>query len=337
MSEHLAPIDESVKLPRSVVAAAAAAAEIHKQAYEQPANPESQPAQAAEPPAEQPANEPAAAEPVASPSPQPDPAPATPTPAEPDWKHRYHAMEGRVRQMSDINATLVQQVQNLSTAVTQLQRPPEPSKPLVSDEERKAYGDDLLSVVERTALQTVQPRLNQLQQENDQLRQRVQRDEGNTIRAILDARLPGWREVNTHPDFLQWLSLPDIYSGQVRGGMLRAAFASGDADRVLAFFAGFLNENPQYRGQTPQSTPAAPAPTRVAARDLKDLAAPGKARPATGNSQVPAEKPVFTNQQIDRFYERVRKGYYNGRVDQKNREEAEIFAAMAEGRIRRVK
>lgn len=331
MSEHLAPIDESVKLPRSVVAAAAAAEAY----YNQPADSNAQPAQDAEPPAEPPANEPANQSVAAEPAP-PEPEP-TPAPAEPDWKHRYHAMEGRVRQMTDINNTLTNQVQQLSTAVANLQAPPEPVKPLVTDEERKAYGDDLLSVVERTALQTVQPRLNQLQQENERLKQRVARDEANTIYAVLDARLPGWREINTSPDFLTWLSLPDIYSGHVRAGMLRAAFASGDTGRVLAFFNGFLQENPSHRGQTSAAAPAANAPTRTPARDLKDLAAPGKARPATGNSQLPAEKPVYTTQEIDRFYERVRKGFYNGRVEQKNKEEAAIFAAMGEGRIRRSK
>jgi hypothetical protein len=203
----------------------------------------------------------------------------------------------------------------------------------VTEEERKAYGDDLLSVVERKALEATQPHLQRLESENVQLKQRLARDEALRTYAALDAALPNWREINVSPDFLHWLSLPDLYSGAVRGGMLKAAFAAGDTGRVLAFFRGFINEHPQHRGS--QAAPAASAPTRQPARDLKDLAAPGKARPATGNAQLPAEKPVYTTEQIDRFYARVRQGYYAGRVAEKDKVEAEIFAAQREGRVRR--
>jgi hypothetical protein len=70
---------------------------------------------------------------------------------------------------------------------------------------------------------------------------------------------------------------------------------------------------------------------------LRDLAAPGKARPAPGNAPLPVEPIVITNKDIDRFYERVRKGEYAGRLEQKDAEEARIVAAVREGRVRRVK
>jgi hypothetical protein len=326
---HLAPIDESVKLPAAVAAAAKAAEAYYK--------PDDQPA---EPPAETPveASEPVAQEPPAkTEAPRADVAKDDP-PSE-NWEHRYRSMEGRFRQQMDINANLGNQIQQLSSTITQLQAPRERSfaQPLITEEERKAYGDDLLDVVSRKAMEAVNPQIQRLRNENQDLRRRVQSNEARDIYSVLDEEIPDWKDVNVHPDFLQWLNLPDIYSGTVRAGMLKAAFEAGDAPRVLAFFRGFLSESPQHRGQTPQATPAAQAPKREAARDLREFAAPGKARPAPGPAPSAAEQPVYTTRDIDRFYDRVRQGAYAGRNEVKDAEEAKIFAAVREGRVRRVK
>ena len=331
MAEHLAPVDESVKVPTAVARAAAAAEAFYKQP-----TPDVDKADATVQIEPTPAVEPAA-EAVTQPTPEPAPEPE-PIPQEPDWEHRYRSMEGRVKQLTELNAMQSNQLAQLSTTVTQLQNPKQPSRPLVTDEERRAYGDDLLSVVERKALEAVQPHISELAQQNYDLQQRVQRDEARTIYDVLGVELPNWREINTSPDFLRWLALPDIYSGNVRSVMLKAAFNSGEAGRVLAFFRGFLADNPQLTGslgQVPQR-PAAQAP-RQAAVQLRDLAAPGKARPATGNAPVPAEPIVITNRDIDRFYADVRRGIYAGRNDAKDAKEATIHAAIREGRVRTVK
>ena len=95
---------------------------------------------------------------------------------------------------------------------------------LMTDDERRAYGDDLLSVVERKALEAFSPHLRQLQNENQNLRQRVARGEAQTIYENLDAALPNWREINTSPEFLEWLRAADIFSGRSKALMLREAF-----------------------------------------------------------------------------------------------------------------
>lgn len=333
MAEHLAPIDESVKIPAAVARAAAAAEAHYNQPVEVPEKTEVVQAEATP--------EPAPVEAAPTPTePAPAPTEPAPTPQEPNWEHRYRSMEGRVKQLTEINHSLSTNLQTLSTTVNERFQQPQPSRPLVTDEERKAYGDDLLSVVERQALQAVQPHISRLAEENQQLRNRVARDEARTIYDILGVELPGWRDINTSQEFLRWLALPDLYSGQVRSGLLKAAFGAGEAGRVLAFFRGFLAEHPELGWQqnaAPQPAPAAPAPARQAAVQLKDLAAPGKARPATGNAPVPAEPIVITNKDIDRFYVDVRRGVYAGRADAKDAAEAKIYAAVREGRVRHVK
>ena len=116
---------------------------------------------------------------------------------------------------------------------------------------------------------------------------------------------------------------------------VNAAFQAADAPRVLAFFKGFINDEVATGQMTaPTAQPAATPAPRQAAVSLESIAAPGRARPATGDTQVPVDKPIFTRNQIADFYTRVRQGQYNGRDQDKMRDEAAIFAAQREGRVR---
>ena len=47
------------------------------------------------------------------------------------------------------------------------------------------------------------------------------------------------------------------------------------------------------------------------------------------------EKPVISAADIDRFYSDVAHGRYTGREREKNAREAQIHAAVREGRVRR--
>jgi hypothetical protein len=83
----------------------------------------------------------------------------------------------------------------------------------------------------------------------------------------------------------------------------------------------------------PSSQPA-PAP-REPAISLTSLAAPGRARPATGgNASLPADKPTYTRAQVKQLYEQHRKGAYVGREAEWARLEADFFTAQREGRYR---
>jgi len=327
MAEHLAPVDETVKVPDAVTRAAALAESFYQEpSKSEPEQPAEAPAeQAVEAPAEQPAETPVEQAPEHTP----------PPPKEPNWEHRYHSMEGRVKQLQQVNQNLLGQLKQFSEAPPQ---PPQPPKPLITPEERQTYGDELLSVVERKALEATMPKLTQLERENLELKQRLARGEANDVYTVLTAQLPNWRDINNSDEWKSWLSLPDLYSGMIRDQLLKSAFASGDAGRVLNFFRGFLAEHPSSQPSSMAQQPqAAQAPKRVPAVSLKTLAAPGRASPAPGAVEVPEEKPVITNLDIDRFYAKVRQGHYNGREQQKIADEARIHAAIVEGRVRQVK
>ena len=148
----------------------------------------------------------------------------------------------------------------------------------------------------------------------------------------MNEQLPNWREVNVNPEFLNWLKLPDPYSGAIRHDLLKAAHERNDAPRTLAFFKGFLAEEaattPAERG--PDLPDGASVQQKVS---LESLAAPGRAKTAAATS-APAEKPSFTRAQISKFYADSAAGRYRGKEAEKDRIERQIFEAEREGRIR---
>jgi hypothetical protein len=331
-----APVDTSVSLPPSVRAAAAAADAAHATAYN---TPQPDPVQV-------------------QPQPQPDPSvQAQPLPQgnEPDpraswtaeqWAHHARSMEGRWKssqqqiegmqgQMSELGDELLRSQALLNTKVPFTTDKPQANvKRLLTPEDETAYGTEMLDVVKRAALEAVAPELDALRQENTTLRQTVQRNTAGTVAQVLDAEVPTWRAVNVDPKFKNWLRLRDIYSGQVKQGLLEAAYKAANAARVVAFFKGFLAENPPDPG-IETSEPSSVTAPRTPAMDLASLTAPGHAKPAPGSSlPQSAEKPILTRGQISQFYVNVRRGVYNGREADKANDEAIIFAAQREGRVR---
>ena len=339
--KNQAPVDTSVVIPESVRRAAAAADTLHAQVYQ------TTPAPATEPQV-QPQPAPPAPEPQVQPQPAP-PAPepqvqsqSQPAPGPEEWEHRYLSMKGRFdqaqttigsmqEQMSELGNELVR-TQHILNARGQVTLQPPPPKPLVTDEDVKNFGPEILDLINRAAKQAVEPELTAIEQQSQQAREDALRVARTGMYTQIGSAMPAWREVNMNPRFVEWLRLPDLYSGRIRQQLLNEAVQAANAPRVLAFFQGFVADElaTGQVGSVPQPQPRPNEP----AIPLATLAAPGTARPATGNTQVPVEKPIYTHNQIAQFYNRVRQGYYNGRTADKDREEAEIFLAQREGRVR---
>ena len=336
MPDTLPPVDTAVSVPESVRRAAAEADARHKAAYQTP-----DPVVSGETPA--PVVDPATAAVAdpAAPAPDAAPAPVAAPQGEVDWEARYNSMKGRFDpsqrtigsmqgQMSELGDELVR-TQSLLTP----RQPPQQQQParLLTDQERADYGTELIEVVQKAALEAVAPEITTLKQQNQQLRQKVAQQDQQGIFAALDQAVPNWREINESDRFKAWCRLPDLYSGVLRGRLLNDAFRAGQAPRVAQFFRGFLTEE-VATGQQSVTLPS--AVERTAAVPLETLAAPGRAKPATGadSTSAPADKPILTRQQIAAFYDQVRKGAYAGRDADKARDEAIIFAAQREGRTR---
>ncbi len=345
MAEALPPVDESVAVPPAVKAAADRANAYYNQSPKPDIQPDIQ--QSPEPPAAAEAAPVQTPEPPA-PAPTPDPAPTNSDEvaqlrAQLDKQARdYNALLGRNAQQRDYIALQQTQLSQLanprSWAKDAPQQPKQPTR-LITEEERKAYGDDALSVMERKAREVVAPVVEQLNEKNQRLERELQQVKANDVYSTLDAELPNWRDINRSDEWKEWLRLPDLYSGMVRQQLLNQAFAAGEAGRILAFFRGFLSESSEHvdpQGQAPTAEPPPQAPVRRAAVKLESLAAPGRAAPSPSPSATAAQ-PTITNKDVTHFYWQVTHGQWNGREEAKAAREAQIHAAVREGRVQFVK
>lgn len=335
----LPPVDPNIRVPDAAKRASAAAEAAFAAAYKAPEPPaDNQPQNTPQPPASAQSN----------PPPQNTPAGGNePEEGSADWQHRYNSMRGRYAQQQQVNGMLQEQVSMLGDEVTRLtavlnrktiEAPPPPPREapkLLTQQDVDAFGAELIDFSKRAAQEAILPILEREREERRQLEQRLRTTQQKSIYDTLDQALPNWRQVNNHPKFHQWLRLRDIYSGHGRKALLDQAFKAADAPRVLAFFRGFLAEEQATR-PAPQDQPAGGAAPRQTAMDLSTLAAPGRARPASGTEtrETSVSKPSFTRAQIAKFYDDVRKGAYRGRETEKSQYEREIFEAQAQGRVR---
>lgn len=353
----LAPIDESVVIPENVRRAAekanshygpapvdpAATAPIEPAAPAAPAAPA--PVEPAAPAAPAPVEPAASAAPVST---------AVPVPTAEDlqndsWAGRYNSMRGRWEASQRTIGDLQEQISQIGDELVRTQAliqstqgprapansgQPAPTERALRPEDEAAYGPELIDFVQRGARDAVAPQLATLEQRNQELEKQLQNETRRRLTIDLARAVPNWREINNSSRFKAWLRLPDVYSGGVRLQLLSTATKAADAPRVIAFFKGFLAEEQATGHADPVLLPE-PSPTpRTAVIPLETLAAPGRARPAGGDNTVPVEKPVFTRAQIAKFYSQQGRASYVGREVDRARDEAAIFAAQRDGRVR---
>ena len=350
-------IDPHVKLPTSIANASAAIDAYYAAAAEgkpvEPPGPVVPIIEAPPPPPAQP--DPQQPTPPLQPEPQHDEPVPTPQQIQGDeWANRYNAMRGRLgaetKKFNAAIATKDQQILDLHSKLSQLsdevvrstqlltrqqQQPtplPVPVTPLITDEDLERHGADTVDFVQRAARAMIGPELERVQNQNAELQQELSRNRRAAMNAELTREVPNWREVNVDKRFLQWLRKPNIYSGRTNKEMLNEAANSADAQRVAAFFKGFLSEEKVTGHQPDPKTPVPPVAPRVAAVDLASLAAPGSGKPASGTDMyVPPSKPVYKTSDFERVRRAKAKGQYT--AAQAAAIDADMHAATLEGRI----
>jgi hypothetical protein len=101
------------------------------------------------------------------------------------------------------------------------------------------YGNDFIDVSQRAALHAIAPHLQQLQNDNADLRARQAREARRALDERVAAAVPNYRDYDRDARWHQWLRAIDVMSGRVRQQLLNEAISSGDTNRVVAFFKQF--------------------------------------------------------------------------------------------------
>jgi hypothetical protein len=274
------------------------------------------------------------------------PAPAAPEDESPeDWKRRYLRMQGQFNASQKTIGEMQEQMTQLGNELLQAQRhavrpqaqPPQPAPPpaYLTEKDVQDYGHDLVDFAQRAAVHAVAPHLQSLEAQNAELQQRLAREARRNLDQAVELAVPNYREIDRDPRWHRWLLGVDVFSGRVRQQLLDEAISAAAAPRVISFFNGFLREEQATGHLEPESYSRQAAAPREPALPLASLAAPGRARPATGgDASVPPDRPVYTRALIKQLYEQHRRGAYLGRETEWARQESDIISAGREGRIR---
>jgi len=262
------------------------------------------------------------------------PASGEPTEENPVWEQRYSALKGKydseIPRMRGTIDGLQQRLADLEHAPAPAD--PAPAAPDMADaEDREAYGNDFIDLVERRTRQIVDTEMAkltpQLQKMSGEVAETRRMTTQERMHAQLDTHIESWKDINTSPEFLLWLDDVDPFTGASRAALLRGAYDSGHGDRVVAIFKGYLSD-------TAPATPAPVSQIRKPGRaNLADLAAPGATRTAgRGPTEALPPTPV-TRAEIQAFYSDVARGAYKNRPQDQKDVEARINSAVARGLV----
>jgi hypothetical protein len=315
-------------LPKQVEAQLKEVEEIEKQLRGETAEPTPEPSQDESQEAQPTPEATAPAEP------KPEVKPETPAPQEtPEetWQQKYRTLKGMYdAEVPRLHAQLKDLTKRLDTLQNAKPVPkPEPKAPtkLVTDEEVREFGADLIEVQRKVAKEVAQEfrdELDTLRAENQKLREQVT-DTGTKVEeSNFDQRLhrlvPDFADVNRDPKWIAWLNEVDPILRGPRLAIAQQAFNTGDAEAV-AHYVGL------FKASIASKAPASATTERKQEQELQIQ--PTK----NTSSNAPASAKVYTNAQIEGMFKRVTELYTRGDSEKATKLEAEIDAAFRDGRV----
>jgi len=239
-------------------------------------------------------------------------------------------LQSRVQQMEQLLATLSAQTNSAPPATTEVQT-------FVTESDVADYGDsiEVMRRVSREETSSVMQKMSQIERLLQQLQTNVVPQVQNLAQkqamsaeqqfwSGLTDMVPSWRDVNNDPDFQSWLLQVDPFTGVTRQTILEDAQRNLDVRRVGNFFTTWL-EN------TGQANAAQDTQRRSPASELEKQVAPGRSRGTSTPTGSTAK--TYSPQDIQKFFEDVRKGKYKSREAERDRIERDIFSAQKDGRI----
>lgn len=279
--------------------------------------------------------------------PEPEPAAAStpetqPEPVEesrtPDWEHKYRTLQLKYdnevpRYAADLRE-LRQQVQELSRELQLARTEPKPptapeTPPMVSEQDREAFGEDLVNLQERIARSVAAP----LERHIQELTQRLSKYEATADSVVtqqaqtaearyfdrLEAAVPNWAQVNEDENWVEWLKGRYPGAGMSRQEQLNLARERLDLNATVEMF----------RAYEELTAPRKPANQN---QELNRQVAPPKSRASSTVASDQSSTRIWTQAEIAAAMDPRR--LRDMTPEQVERVVSEIDAAAAEGRVR---
>lgn len=254
------------------------------------------------------------------------------------WENKYHTLKGMYdaevprlhNQVRELQQQMQQVLDEKKEAELKIAQQPDPVKSLITEQDKEAFGTDLIDLIERATeskVATLKTREGELLNEIKDLKaqlgnvseRQVVSDQDRFV-FTLGQKVPDWEQLNTDSGFLQWLSEVDPVYGMPRQYALTNAYNALDVDRVANIF------NTYKASVTPKPTETKAKPT------LQSQVAPTRSRAASAPTATDANQKFWSQGEIEEFYSEWRRGYLDD--EEAARMEKEIHAAIAEGRVR---
>ena len=253
------------------------------------------------------------------------------------WEQKYHSLKGHfdaeVPRLHQQNRELNARVEQLVAEVAKLQmQPPAPApkaKPLVTDEDREAFGGDLVDLIDRAAeakvadfrdkLAQAYDKIGSLEQQLGSVSKQTSQATETSFENRMTQLVPNWSEINVDSRFFAWLAEVDPVYGVARNAALQAAYGARDAERCATIFRAFANTI---------APPQKPAPRN----ELQRQVAPARSRATSAPTAPDDSQRIYSQAEIAEFFE----GWRRGQIPEADAVafEQKIHAAAAEGRVR---
>jgi hypothetical protein len=241
------------------------------------------------------------------------------------WEHRFNVMSGKYaaevpalrREVSELKGQLEAKGREID-ALKQASNPANNPGGLTDEQIQKGkeeFGEDFVLFVQKMIDSKAIPatddsKVRQLEDQLNEIKERDQQKAQATFWTVLTELVPDWKQINANQAFHAFLSQFDSQTGKQRQQTLADAQQALDADGVAAVFNDFKKQQPAPKPRIPD-----------------DQVDPQTSRA----TETPQGQTVWTDGEIKKFYKDAAAGKYS--ASERERLEADIFAALNEGRV----
>ena len=228
-------------------------------------------------------------------------------------EQRFRTLQGMIRAKDEEIKRLELLLSQMAEATKSEPTPTEDSFDDTKD--RQEFGSEFVDMVYRAIdrkIAKLQERLGTTERVAKEAAVVTQQTQQERFFAALAQRVPDWREIDSSPEFIEWLQ-----SSRARVSLVKEGMANFDVDAIADIFE-------QYKALTGKGQTQA---TAEPARNLERKVAPSRGKSPT--TPASTEKRIWTRSEIAQVF-RDRRKYSQKEFDALQRE---IFSAQREGRV----